>query len=241
MRSILVVARTQLFPGLSTQGFLPPGAVDLEVLRPHLFFAEREYMERCSHYKQIIPYLILTRAMGGAPRVLAYQRRSDHTEARLGGLWSIGFGGHIEPLDRSDPEVAAVGLVRAAALRELEEETGLRVAPEQLVPAGFINSDREAVSSVHFGVVFRVELDADAARGALHGAGVSAVDPAHIAGIPASDDEAIAAIVTAQAEPHRVLWIPLGDLPALIGPGRAPDGGTFEDWSRVAIEGGLGA
>jgi predicted NUDIX family phosphoesterase len=218
MRSILVVQRAQLFPGLSEQGFLPPGAVDLEALRPHLFFAEREYMERNSHYKQIIPYLILTRLSGGPPRVLAYQRRSDHSEARLGGLWSVGFGGHIEPLDRSDPDVAAVGLVHAAALRELEEETGLRAAPGQLVPAGFINSDREAVSSVHLGVVYRVDLGAEL-----------------------GEDDAIAAAVTAQAEPHRVLWIPLAGLPSLLGPGRAPDGGTFEDWSCAAIEGGLGA
>ncbi len=218
MRSILVVARTQLFPGLSAQGFLPPGAIDLETLRPHLFFAERDYMERNAHYKQLIPYLILTRAAGGPPRVLAYQRRDDHSEKRLGGLWSVGFGGHIEPLDRDAPDVATLGLVRAAALRELKEETGLRVPLDKLVTAGYINSDREAVSSVHFGVVYRVEI-----------------------GTGLGDDNAIAAIVNAQAEPHRVLWIPTARLPELVAPGRAPDGGTFEDWSRIVIEGGLGA
>jgi predicted NUDIX family phosphoesterase len=214
MRSILVVARTQLFPRLSPQGFLPAGSVDLDALAPHLFFAERAYMEQCSHFKQIIPYLVLTRARGGAPRVLAYQRRGDHSEKRLGGLWSVGFGGHIEPLDRADAGVASQGLVRAAALRELAEETGLSVAPERLRPLGCINSDREDVSSVHFGVVYGVDLDV----------------------LPESD-EAVAETVVAQAEPHRVRWLPQAALPGLLGPGRGPDGGDFEDWSRIVIEG----
>ena len=215
MRFILVCPRAQLFPGLSPQGFLAPSAIDLEQLAPRCFFAEREPMERCSHFKQVIPYLVLTRARGaGGPRVLAYQRRGDHTEQRLGGLWSLGFGGHVEPLDRADATVASVGLVRAAALRELGEETGLAVPPAALVPAGFINSDREDVSSVHLGVVYRVDLDA--------------LSP---------DDDALAATVTAQAEPHRVRWLPQSGLAALTGPGRGPDGGAFEDWSRIVIEG----
>ncbi len=214
MRCILVIERKHLFPGLSPQGFLPQGALDLEPLAPHCFFAERAYMERNAHFKQIIPYLVLWRARGGEPRLLAYQRRGDHSESRLGGLWSVGFGGHIEPLDRDDARVAAAGLLRAAALRELEEETGLRLEASQLTPLGAINSDREDVSSVHLGIVFRAELD----------------------GLRAGDAE-LAALVSAQAEPHRVDWLPASSLPGLLGPGRGPHGGTFEDWSRLVIEG----
>ena len=210
MRFILVCPRAVLFPGLSPQGFLPRGALDLDALAPHCFFAEREVMERCSHYKQIIPYLILTRG----ERVLAYQRRGDHTEQRLGGLWSLGFGGHIEPLDRAETGVASLGLVSAAALRELTEETGLAVPAAGLLAAGFINSEREDVSSVHLGVVYRVDL------GALPG-----------------DDAALAATVTAQAEPHQVSWLSAGRLAGMAAPGHAPDGGTFEDWSRIVVEG----
>ncbi len=211
MRAILVIHRQHLFPGLSPQGFLTPDAVDLDSLSPHLFFAEREYMEHCSHYKQIIPYLVLTREN----RVLVYQRRKKHTEQRLGGLWSVGFGGHIEPLDREDRDVEVHGLMRASALRELNEETGLDPASTPLAAVGYINSDREDVSSVHFGVVYQVSLDA--------------VD---------GSDEDILATVTAQAEPHQARWLPAADLPDLVGPGRGPDGGTFEDWSRIAVEGG---
>jgi predicted NUDIX family phosphoesterase len=215
VRFILVVDRKHLFPGLSPQGFLPSDAVAMEGIGPHLFFAERDHMEQNSHYKQIIPYLALQRGQGDQARVLCYQRRSKHTEQRLGGLWSVGFGGHIEPLDVESGGRAQ--LVTTAALREMEEETGLNPGAAALQMAGFINSDREDVSSVHFGVVYRVDLD----------------------GLPGGDDE-IMRLVSAQAEPHQARWIAARELPGLIGPGNGPDGGTFEDWSRVAVEGLFG-
>lgn len=214
MRSILVIERRHLFPALSPQGFLPPDSVDLAALQPRLFFAERDFMERCSHYKQLIPYLVLTRGDGDRTRVLCYQRRDKHTERRLGGLWSIGFGGHIEPLDRADADVATLGLLRVSALRELVEETGLRVDAEQLEPAGYINSDAQEVSSVHFGIVYRVALD----------------------GVAGTDEE-LHEKVCAQAEPEQARWVPASHLPGMTCPGDGPGGGEFEDWSRIAIAG----
>ncbi len=214
MRVILVVERKHLFPDLSPQGFLDIEAVDLETVSRNLFFAERDYMEMNSHYKQIIPYLVLQRGRGDEARVLCYQRRAKHTEARLGGLWSVGFGGHIEPLDRDTDEVATSGIVMATALREMEEETGLNPGHEALTLAGYINSDSEDVSSVHFGVVFNVNLD----------------------GMPGDDGE-IMALVSAQSEPHQARWIPVRELKQMTGKGNGPDGGSFEDWSRIAIGG----
>lgn len=212
---ILVVERCHLFPGLSPQGFLPPDAVDLESVAPRLFFAERAYMEDCSHFKQVIPYLVLTRGEGDATRVLCYQRRSKHTEARLGGLWSVGFGGHIEP-DDADAGAArrTAALLEATALREMQEETGLEPGAGALRLAGFINSDAQDVSSVHFGVVYRVSLD----------------------DLP-GDDDALVRLVSAQAEPHQARWLPARDLPGLLAEGGGPDGGSFEDWSRIAVGG----
>lgn len=217
MRVILVVERKHLFPGLSPQGFLGPEAVNLEALADRLFFAERDYMEHNSHYKQIIPYLVLQRGQGADTRVLCYQRRTKHTEARLGGLWSVGFGGHIEPLDRDGDNNTDGGMIMATALREMEEETGLNPGQEALSLAGHINSDSEDVSSVHFGVVFNVNLD-------------------HMTGT----DAEIIDLVSAQAEPHQARWIPAAGLPGMTGQGKAPDGGSFEDWSRIAINGVFG-
>lgn len=217
MRVILVTERKHLFPGLSPQGFLPADAIDLDSLSRHLFFAERAYMEQNSHFKQLIPYLLLQRGAGDDKRVLCYQRREKHTEKRLGGLWSVGFGGHIEPLDRDNDTVQAKGLVMATAIREMEEETGLKPGAEALTLTGFINSDSEDVSSVHFGVVFNVDLD----------------------GLGDSDDE-IMKLVSAQSEPHQARWIKTSDLKKMTQKLAGPDGGSFENWSAIAIRGTFG-
>ncbi len=214
MRVILVVERKHLFPGLSPQGFMPVDAVDLDGLGQHLFFAERDYMEQNSHYKQLIPYLLLQRGSGNDKRVLCYQRKTKHTEQRLGGMWSVGFGGHIEPLDRDADQVQTNGMVMATALREMEEETGLNPGAGALSLTGFINSDSEDVSSVHFGVVFKVDLD----------------------GLGDSDEE-ILKLVSAQAEPHQARWIAASELVGMTGPEGGPDGGTFENWSAIAVAG----
>ncbi len=208
MQFILVVDRKHLFPELFPQGFLPLDSVDLAEVERRSFFAEREFMERCSHFKQIIPYIALT--LGD--EVLCYQRRAKHTEKRLGGLWTVGFGGHIEPIDRD--EAGSLGVVKTTALRELEEETGLKVDGRALEPLGFINSDREEVSQVHFGVVFRVRLD-DRARGR---------------------DE-IAALISSQSEPHRVEWRTRAELHPREEAPPAPHGGRWEDWTRYVLEG----
>lgn len=214
MKFVLVVDRRHLFPGLSPQGFLPLGAIDLGVVERHGFFAERDFMEHCSHYKQIIPYIALV--LGD--QVLAYQRQAKHSEQRLGGLWTIGFGGHVEPMDRDAAEVREGGLLHAAALRELHEETGLAVEPSALVARGCINSEAEDVSSVHAGVFYTVD----------------------VAGL-GLDAEAIAETVTAQAEPHRVQWVPVAALRGAEGGiGPAPHEGRWEDWTRIAAR-GLGA
>jgi len=210
VRVILVVERKHLFPGLSPQGFMPPDAVNMDQINNHLFFAERDYMEVNSHYKQIIPYLMLQRGWGDDARVLCYQRKVKHTEARLGGLWSVGFGGHVEPIDRQENS----DLLMTTALREMEEETGLVPGPDALKMKGFINSDSEDVSSVHFGIVFQVALDA----------------------LPGSDEE-IMAQVSAQSEPHQAKWIAVSELKEMMGEGAGPDGGSFEDWSRIAVSG----
>jgi predicted NUDIX family phosphoesterase len=169
-------------------------------------------MEVNSHFKQVIPYLVLKRGPEASPRILAYQRRAGHTEQRLGGLWSVGFGGHIEPEDLADRAEPRNDLVRTAALRELAEETGLQLSGKDLRPIGFINSDHNDVSSVHFGVVFLACLDDRV-----------------------GSEAEILARVTAQAEPHQARWVAAADLPGMSPSGCAPGGGSFEDWSQIVI------
>ena len=82
---------------------------------------------------------------------------------------------------------------------------------------GYINSDSEDVSSVHFGAVFKVDLD----------------------GLVDTDDQ-IMELVSAQAEPHQARWMALKELRKVTAPGQGPDGGSFEDWSRIAVTGAFG-
>lgn len=211
MKFILVIDRKHLFPGLSPQGLLPLGAVDLAAVEKHAFFAERDYMEHCSHYKQIIPYMALTHGHD----VLCYQRQAKHSESRLGGLWTVGFGGHIEPIDRRAAEAREAGLLTVSALRELSEETGLELSPDALELRGYINSEANDVSTVHFGVFYRVALDASGL-----------------------ERDAVAELVVQQAEPHAVRWLPKRELLRVDGAvAAAPHEGEWENWTLLALRG----
>jgi len=53
------------------------------------------------------------------------------------------------------------------------------------------------------------------------------------------DDAQIMATVTAQSEPHQSRWLLVSELTAMCNKQQGPDGGAFEDWSRIAIAGAL--
>ena len=119
----------------------------------------------------------------------------------------------IHPLGRN----AALGRDASLLLHklnELGEETGLFLQGGQLSKLGFINSDHQDVSSVHFGVVYAVKLDL----------------------LPQTADQ-ILTTVSAQAEPERACWVPTTELASMFQPGLAPQGGTFEDWSQIVVKG----
>jgi predicted NUDIX family phosphoesterase len=113
-------------------------------------FIDRPLAEEDPTLKQIIPYSLLCQG----ERIFRYQRTKAGSEKRLHGLYSVGVGGHINPVDALQPGMETV---RAAALREIAEEFVCKVhQPASL--AGLINDDSNAVGQVHLGVVFRYEL-----------------------------------------------------------------------------------
>jgi predicted NUDIX family phosphoesterase len=151
---VLVIRRDTLFRrGEKPHGF----AVDrleeyLDSIKEHSYFEERSKVEDDPGLKQIIPYMVVT----DGRRILLLKRFEKQTEERLRNLYSIGVGGHINPVDdaRKDP-------ISAGLERELAEELKISQEP-QIEALGYLNDDTNSVGSVHFGLVFRVTAPVEA-------------------------------------------------------------------------------
>ncbi|MCU0863277.1 MAG: hypothetical protein MUC36_05775 [Planctomycetes bacterium] len=168
MTEIHVVDRAAFFGGDWPQGFTPIGADAAEAFLERAAgsgrFVDRPTAERTPAWKQWIPYCVLR--CGGpdwpslpaaARGVFVVQRTSGQSEARLHGAWSIGLGGHIEPLDRRTGPGAA--FFAAALHRELTEELdlgGIELPAPRLL--GLINDDSTEVGQVHAGLAYAVDL-----------------------------------------------------------------------------------
>ena len=148
---VYIVAREILFDGEeSPQGFSDKGLDGfLERIERHGRFVDRPRAEDDPSLKQIIPYVMVFHG----DRIFLLRRFGTQTEKRLHHLYSIGVGGHINPVD-----VARDRLLMKALERELHEE--LRVLCDyRLKPVGILNDDSNPVGSVHFGLVYRLEVD----------------------------------------------------------------------------------
>ncbi len=156
MEQVFVVRRADFFGGDWAQGFTPlcgaAADVQLAALTAAGRFVDRPAAERDPSLKQLIPYCVLTHGSD----IFLFQRQNKGSEGRLHGLYSIGLGGHVGPEDgpADDPILLENGL-----LRELHEELVLpdfdRLA---LRLVGLCNDDSNPVGSVHFGLVYRLDL-----------------------------------------------------------------------------------
>ena len=212
---VLVVPRSDLFGGGSSfQGFAPSADAYLRRIMGGYLFMPRGRAETDPAYKQIIPYVVL-QAPGLPGRQCRYMifQRVQGGDPRLGRLYSIGLGGHINSGDvlmapsagpngarakgelrrrrgagqGESPTAPIAGapkrvvrqITLAPALRDLVQPLagpamhdhpllrGIRreLREEVLVPAGAqlsllgaINDDANGVGSVHFGLVFLLQV-----------------------------------------------------------------------------------
>jgi predicted NUDIX family phosphoesterase len=165
---VFVVDRDAFFGGDWPHGYQPidaPGAFLDRAMRLGRF-VDRDEAERTPAWKQWIPYCMLRcgdwRA-GGDPHdrgILLVQRTRKGGEARLHESWTIGLGGHIEPVDADDQSAPDARAFFGAALqRELAEELQL---PDAALPAprllGLINDDSTDVGQVHAGLAYCIDL-----------------------------------------------------------------------------------
>jgi predicted NUDIX family phosphoesterase len=117
-------------------------------------FLEKTLVETNENYKQIIPYILIRNR---ANQIALYQRKGS--EKRLHGLWSAGFGGHIEAFDYQHKENIGE-LILKSAIRELREEFADN-ADYNLQFEGVINEEETKVGRTHIGIVFSVIIDSE--------------------------------------------------------------------------------
>ncbi len=118
-------------------------------------FIDRTDAEKDPSYKQIIPYIILQTK--DFKRTAIYNRQGS--EQRLHDLWSLGIGGHINPIDMANQKDSFKAILANGMERELSEELEQRPANAQPVFIGVISEDITDVGKVHLGAVFRILTD----------------------------------------------------------------------------------
>lgn len=118
-------------------------------------FIRRSVAETDTSKKQVIPYVLLqTRDF---KQTAVYNRQGS--EKRLHDLWSIGIGGHINPVDDTGVETSFKQALMAGMDRELDEELESRPDSEKPAFLGMISEDKTNVGRVHLGAVFRILTD----------------------------------------------------------------------------------
>ena len=155
---------TKDYPKSLELGGISNNSLDISWLREcanRSYFMPRGQVEENSKFKQIIPYVIIR----CGDLFFVYQR--DGAETRLTGNYSIGIGGHINPVDFSGDmgktlynsakrelyeEVSIPNLTRTAKFR-LDVNLAM---PRAVLYAGNLPG---SVNSVHFGVLHVLYFD----------------------------------------------------------------------------------
>jgi predicted NUDIX family phosphoesterase len=118
-----------------------------EIIQPkNLSYIERGPAETNPKFKQLIPYIVLRRG----DEVFKYQRSSKGGEGRLQGKWSIGAGGHVNPIDGV---VTSAESYMNAFWRELKEEVNIDPHSARVETLGILHDPSNAVGQVHFGII----------------------------------------------------------------------------------------
>ena len=115
-------------------------------------FINRSDAEKDVSYKQIIPYIVLQTQ--DFEKTAIYNRQGS--EQRLHDLWSIGIGGHINPIDMETQTTSFLQIMTVGMERELQEELDQRPKGDLPLFVGVISEDVTDVGKVHLGAVFRI-------------------------------------------------------------------------------------
>lgn len=119
------------------------------ILENHTFMP-RNVAEYDYDFKQVIPYVIMRHDTS----YMLLKRTSKQTESRLHDKYSLGIGGHINPILTTS---LAGDIILHGLFKELNEEVLIK-KPGKLEFLGVINDESSSVSRVHLGLVYIIEL-----------------------------------------------------------------------------------
>lgn len=147
---VLVVSRNNLpEQWLAGEISLTVSIDDLNDLCANYQWLERAEAEANEKYKQIIPYILIFNKV--SKTFVTYQRHGN--ENRLHGLFSIGVGGHINPIDAEDAN-SVVEIIWKSLFRELNEELQCVEKEKKIDFIGIINEEKTKTGRTHLGLVF---------------------------------------------------------------------------------------
>jgi len=169
-RKVLCVEASKLFTnGAFFNGFVSGSVYRMpQAAKDSAHFRDKVEAELDHRYKQLIPYVTIFCPEKGA--FLVYKRGKAGEEGRLHDLYSVGFGGHIEPFDMSNGD-ALSWVINRAMNRELSEELGLKIVKNVPSLIGYVNDEAKKVNQVHLGLVHNLIIDRATAMALQSGEG----------------------------------------------------------------------
>ncbi|AJC23838.1 hypothetical protein IGX41_07070 [Bacillus velezensis] len=121
-------------------------------IEAHFFEIRRGDAEEDPRFKQPIPYVVIRRD----DEVFVYERLAGGGESRLHNKLSLGFGGHMNPMEGT---ASFTEVLKQNTDRELAEELYIREEDKQnIVTLGLINDDENDVGKVHIGILSALQL-----------------------------------------------------------------------------------
>lgn len=134
-----------------------------EILSENVMILPRYIAETSKIVRHPIPYVMICR--NGGDEVLVYRRGKGVGESRLSGNSSVGVGGHVDLVgdllkysmdgDTFDPMKA----ISYTVTKEIGEELGIRVSPDDNELVGILRDDSNEVGKVHLGWLMIHHLD----------------------------------------------------------------------------------
>lgn len=116
-------------------------------------FHRRSELEEDPSFKQIIPYAIIS----DKDSFYLFRRTSGQTEKRLHNKFSLGVGGHMNPVDSIEPkEQYLIDELKRELYEEVKLLNGCLIEAIEFI--GFINDDTIPVGRVHIGLLYNIHV-----------------------------------------------------------------------------------